>query len=448
MAARGAAAAPAGGDPLAALPHALALDIFSRLTVEQRLRCIEVCRGWRTTLTDRAAWLQLDLTRADGGECSEALLRAATSRAGGQLRTLRLGCGDALQDSLCAVAAGNAVTLQELRIGNRAARAVWPRRRVQDVEALLRAAPQLRTLEADVYCGDAAEARRVLRNEPPFGPLRVRQFTVDARTATADAVLSLAADMAAHASLASVGLYNAPLDAPGAFNAVVDAALARRLSPVQLVACHLLPASAPALARLLGGNTLTELYIDNGLEQLVVAPAAALLANALRANTSLTALSLSEIELWRDAAVAAELFAALTAHPRLRLLDLSRNEPRDGGMQAAEAGAALAALLLANAPALQALNIGFCGLGDEGMRPVVEALRHNTHLTKLDCSFNDVSEQFARNTLLPAVRANSSLRELVAAGEPDEEDEEEDEEDWEVAAREAEALVAARAQPQ
>jgi hypothetical protein len=443
MAARDAAAAPAGGDPLAALPHALALAVFSRLTVEQRLRCLEVCRGWRATLADHAAWLQLDLTRADGGECSEALLRAATSRAGGQLRSLRLACGDALQDSLCAVAAGNSATLQELRIS--APGGYTQRRRVRDLEALLRAAPLLRTLEADVQCGDVTDAHRVLHNEPPFGPLRVRQLFVWVRAAAADAVLALAADMAAHAWLASVRLYGAPLDAPAALDAVVDAALARSLSSIKLDTCHLLPTSAPALARLLGGNTLTELYIDNGVRQLLDAPAATLLANALRANSSLTALTLSEIELWRDAAAAAELMGALTAHPRLRLLDLSWNEPDDtddGGMQAAEAGAALAALLLANAPTLQTLKIGFCGLDDAGMGPVVEALRHNTHLTKLDCNNNSVSEAFARNTLLPAVRANTSLRELVAA------DHFEDEEDEQVAVREAEALVAARAQPQ
>ncbi len=98
----------------------------------------------------------------------------------------------------------------------------------------------------------------------------------------------------------------------------------------------------------------------------------------------------------------------------------------------------LAALLLANAPALQSLDISYCELGDAGVGPVVEALRHNTHLTKLDCSRNDVSEAFARNALLSAVRANATLRELEAANVYAGED----------AAREAEALVAARAQPQ
>jgi hypothetical protein len=433
---RGAAAAPAGGDPFAALPHALALAIFSRLTVEQRLRCIEVCRGWRATLHDHAAWLQLDLSRADGSECSEALLRAATSRAGGQLRSLRLARGvPALQAALFAVAAGNAATLQELRIS---APDGFSHRGVRDLEAFLRAAPQLRTLEADVCCRKAAEAHLVLRNEPPFGPLRVLQLRVVARAATADAVLALAADLAAHTSLTIVRL-TLPLDAPAALDAVVDAALARHLSCVELSDCGLSPASAPALARLLGSDTLAELCIEQEEPwQLLDAPAAMLLSNALRANTSLTALSLSGIELWRDAAAAAELMGALTAHPQLRLLELSRNWPREGGLRAAEAGAALGALLLANAPALQELDIRYCGLGDEGMRPVVEALRHNTHLTNVDCSDNAMSEAFARYGLLPAVRANASLRQLVAATYGAEE----------AAASEAEALVAARSRAQ
>jgi hypothetical protein len=362
---------------LAALPHTLALAIFSRLTVEQRLRCIEVCRGWRATLADHDAWLQLDLTRADGSECSEALLRAATSRADGQLRSLRLAYDeDALQDSLCAVATGNAATLQELRVSTPGV-SFTQCRSIGNLAALLLAAPQLRVLEADVDCDDAAEAHRVLRNELPFGPLRARHVSVRATAATADIVLALAADVAEHASLASVRLYCAHLDAPAALDAVVDAALTRSLSSVQLIDCHLSRASAPALARLLGGNLLTELCIGNGDWQLLDAPAATLLADALRANTSLTALTLVECQLWNDAAFAAELMDVLTAHVRLRLLDLSFNDRRDGDGQA-EVGAVLAALLLANAPALQTLDIGYNYLGDEEMGPMVEALRHNT----------------------------------------------------------------------
>jgi hypothetical protein len=288
---RGAAAAPAGGDPFAALPHALSLHIFSRLTVEQRLRCIEVCRGWRATLLDHSAWLQLDLTRADGNECTEALLHAATSRAGGQLRSLRLACGArALHDSLCAVAAGNAAELQEL----------------------------------------------------------------------------------------------------------------------------------------------TELYIYNWARQLLDAPAAVLLANALRANTSVAhgAASVAYPIVARrcgcsrahghvNGAPAAATAISFGEPTRRRLATSSR-----GGRCSGRAA-------LANAPALQSLHIDWCGLGDAGMEPVVDALRHNQHLTKLNYNANNVSGAFVRNTLLPALRANTSLRELFANESAPE--------------REAAALVAARA---
>jgi Ran GTPase-activating protein (RanGAP) involved in mRNA processing and transport len=161
------------------------------------------------------------------------------------------------------------------------------------------------------------------------------------------------------------------------------------------------------------------------------------LAAALRTNMTLTALVLTDVGLWRDAAAATALMGALTAHPRLRLLDLSRNNAHifEHG---AWVGAALAALVRANAPALQTLRMYDCLLGDAAMGPVVEALRHNTHLTKLNCSGNTLRPYFARNRLLPAVRVNTSLRELVAADEgfPDH------------ALREAEALVAARARTQ
>jgi hypothetical protein len=439
---RTAADAPACGDPFAALPHALALAIFSRLTVEQRLRCIEVCRGWRATLADHAAWMQLDLTRADGSACSEALLRAATSRAGGQLRSLRLTYRRAMQAGVCAVAAANAATLQELRLTAPADAFAEERCGIRDSEELLRAAPQLRVLEADAFCV-AAHAHQVLRNEPPFGPLRVQHLEAY-HGENADAIIALAADMAAHEWLAGVSLHDVPLGAPDALDAVVDAALERRLSAVTFRFCEISPASAPALSRLLAGNALAELCIMTDFRYLLLdAPAAVLLANALRANTTLTSLSLVG-GLWNDDAAAAELLRALTAHPRLRLLDVSGHRPPyagfDGSQEAdlPEAGAALSALL-ANAPALQTLDIGWCGLGDAQMGPVVEALRHNTHLTKLDCRANAMSEAFARNELLPAVRANTSLRELAAAAIIGA--------DEGAAAREAEALVAARSQP-
>jgi hypothetical protein len=168
-------------DPCAALPHALALRVFGALDVEERLRCREVCRGWCATLHDHTLWLRLDLTRADGAACSVALLRAATARAGGQLQALRLAYSARkrvqMDEALCNVAAANSVTLRELCIRSTTFRATG-----EGLEALLRAAPQLQVLEADVHTtgrpADPSHTHRLLRNEPPFMPLRMRSNLV------------------------------------------------------------------------------------------------------------------------------------------------------------------------------------------------------------------------------------------------------------------------------
>ena len=51
-------------------------------------------------------------------------------------------------------------------------------------------------------------------------------------------------------------------------------------------------------------------------------------------------------------------------------------------------------------------------LGDEGLAHIADALPSNTHLWLLDVSGNGMSERFAAERLLPAVRANAGLMEL------------------------------------
>ncbi len=77
---------------LSALPLPLVLHIFSLLPVDTRLRCAEVCRGWRSVLLERSLWTRLDLSEAPGvrGAALAALLRCAAARAGGSLHTLFL----------------------------------------------------------------------------------------------------------------------------------------------------------------------------------------------------------------------------------------------------------------------------------------------------------------------------------------------------------------------
>jgi hypothetical protein len=404
---------------LTSLPLPLVLRIFSLLPVDCRLRCSEVCRDWRSVLLERSLWTRLDVTAASGVVRLRAgvrvfgrLLHCAAARAGGGLQSLQVDMNRVTHAALLAVAAANAGALQELHTSDDdLLHAFSP----EDAEALLGAAPQLCVFVADLHrdCDEDAAAnvqtvRRALRNEAPFRPLRVRHVRANLRQEDEAGVIAFAADVAAHATSTGLTLHDAFLDAPAALDAVVDAALARRMHAVMFYNCSLSPASAPALTRLLSSEALTTLVFDRSIR--VDAPAARLLAAALRANSTLTELRLEQARVFDDPAATAELLGALNGHTSLRVLSLMGNRVQAPYHEAA--GAALGALLAANAPALTELNLLFCGLGDDGMRPLFEALPTNTHLRTLACSRNGISDACLADVLLPAVRANTSLRQL------------------------------------
>jgi hypothetical protein len=172
------AAGAGGGSALALgpLPHALILKVFALLPVDARLRCSEVCRGWRAALTERSLWVRLDLSKKTGGlarHATNALLRAAAARAGDALEALDVsGCFIKFDELVMAVLAAEA--LQELRMARCAG--VISR---EVIELLLSTSPQLRTLTADVECG-FTDAQELLRGAPPFAPLRVSLLQVRA----------------------------------------------------------------------------------------------------------------------------------------------------------------------------------------------------------------------------------------------------------------------------
>jgi hypothetical protein len=422
------AAAEHAPSAAASLPHAVVLLVFAQLPVDLRARCACVCRGWRAALCERSLWTRLDVSRTSGvtKAVTDAFLRGAAARAGGELEALDVsGCRTVWlevlgtyggfgvsREALLAVVTAAAGTLRELRACSSITAGVANTLSLGDAEALLRAAPQLRVFDANVGCNSVTDARRALRAEGLLAPLRVHRLCVDHRNAAEADVRALAADVASHAWLQVLRLVGA-LPTPAALDAVVDAALTRRLTVLQFVHNSLYPAAAPALARLLGGGAVADLCVSGvgGGAALLDAPAAVLLANALRANAALTSLRLCFLRFWEDVAAAATLLGALRAHPSLRTVSLSCNTLRDA--DCAAAGAALGALLAANAPALTELDVGFCELQDAGMAPLFEALPRNTHLRTLLCGGNDITEAFADGVLLPAARANASLRALV-----------------------------------
>ncbi len=394
----------------ASLPHLLVLSILWRVPLDARLRCAAVCKAWRALLAPRSVWARIDLSPASGVRAaSDALLHAAAMRARGALCALDVSdCGRITRTGLDAVLAVNAGALRELRV---AGTRLLCR---HDVDALLlRAAPQLRILEADVWCMPA-DAHALLRGDAPYAPLRVRRLTVmRGGREDDDKVLALAADVAEHTSLTSLQLEHAALSAPAALDAVVDAALARQLRKLALLYCRLTPAAAASLARLLAcGGALRELTLSNCGRELLNEPTAALLGDALRRNATLASLTLCSASLWSNAAAATSLLRALTGHPSLRAVELSCHTGHAEGCLPA-VGAALGALVAANAPALRSLDISGSYLGEQGLLPLLRALPRNTHLRTLKCGYTGVCAAFARDELLPAVRANRGLRELV-----------------------------------
>jgi hypothetical protein len=390
---------------LSPLPLALALKCFSALPVDARARAACVCRGWHSTLEEPSVWTRLDLSPSSGVAVAvtDAVLAGAAAKARGQLAALDVAdCDDVTVDALLAVVQANGGALQELRVGALVEQETQTLLNASCVERLLQAAPQLTACDAEVLGNlflknTVDDARRMLRNEPPFQPLRLRSLGVDFDTDTGDddtSVLALAADIASHASLMLVELGSVPLTTPAALNAVVDAALARQLVCVRFYHCRLSPASAPALVRLLGSGALTELFIYQG-EALLDGTSAVLFGDALRANNTITHLRINA-DVWHDANAAALLLGALTGHSSLSTLDLSQNN----GLEVQ--GAALGALVAANAPALTELDVSDSDLNDAALRPLFEALPASTHLRTLNVAGIDMSEAFARDVLLRA----------------------------------------------
>jgi hypothetical protein len=412
---------------LAPLPLELAKRIFVLLPADCRARAACVARGWRDALADPLLWTRLDLSEA--GLCDvydvlddAALLQGAARRALGLLCFLDIsGLTYVDADELLPVLVANAGSLRELHMGH--VYASDEQEMFVTLDQLVGAAPRLQLLAAAEVSCTWEEAQWVLGmpcEDHAWAPLRLRSLTVDARS-DADNNLDPAErapysddalqDAALQPTLSELDIHGANTDQREVLDIFVDAMLARRaLNTLRLTGCT--PPAAVPLARMLAGDAVVKLSWYDTAERapLFDADGAALVADALRATTALTSLDLNSSGLCRNMSAAATVLSALVGHPSLRSLALCDEhvaEPR-------ALGALLAALVAADTPALQGLRVIGISLGDGGLAPLVDALPRNRHLRSLDVFYNDMSKAFARERLLPAVRANTSLRELNA----------------------------------
>ena len=412
-------------DPVAVLPSPVAREVFKRLPADQRARAALVCRRWRAALADPSLWTELDLSSGGGVVCrvDGDAMRAAAARARGGLLKLKFTLWRGLYAALRALVAGNSATLEKLSLCledfTLLSDGIYREEYNTEILALLALAPTLRAFEvSDIWVG-FSDALLMLRNEPPYGPLRLNELSIDGEAEDTD-ISGLATSVVAHKSLTKLSLHFAreQITSPAVLDLIFNAAFARCLTHLHCHGCCLTPTNAPALAQLLSSEFLTVLHLDTtGVLPPVAmldASAAASLANALRANRTLQELALINVRLFEDVEAALMLLGAITEHASLRDLYLSCNllDPLVHGADAISA--ALARLVSADST-LESLMLSYCYLGDSGVGPLVDALPSNMHLRTLQLCSNCITEIFAVHRLLPAVYANTSLRWLMVA---------------------------------
>lgn len=138
---------------------------------------------------------------------------------------------------------------------------------------------------------------------------------------------------------------------------------------------------------------------------------------ALRAS-QLTTLILRLVNLFEPGCAGTDVVAACVGHPTLRELafEAEMNVWADGSRAAmlSALGQACAALIVADS-ALESLSLSVSALDDGTMKPLFAAVADGrARLRELDLSHctDDVSMECVADVILPAVRANTSLRKL------------------------------------
>jgi hypothetical protein len=420
-------------DPVTGLPSDLTTLIFLLVPVDTRLRSIEVSPAWRAFLCEKSLWHVCDLSDSSGvARRTPAMLRAASECAQGTLRVLDLSgwpFGDDQQANpfyeevegedgafivslkyLMPILTSNSSSLSELRAGGSV------QLEVDVIEGILAAAPHLRLLECDtsLYHEEARGPKpRLLEataNDPNFAPLRLLRLEIYAEDEQPPLdVQALAVWAAKHASLLSLSLSFVPLDSVPTLGAVVDLAISQ-LQSLSLSACGLSPASLPALTRMLmTSNALLSLHLSISRLPLLTGADVPAFCAALR-SSRLVELSLNSMHLWESLEDGLAVFAACAKHPTLRKLRLTFNQTDEGPAPSA-VGAALA-MLIVDDSVLESLDVSYCYLGDAAIRILFAAVAGSTRLCKLSCSDNNIDVECARESILPAVQANTSLREL------------------------------------
>jgi F-box-like/Leucine Rich repeat len=409
------------------LPSDVLELIFCLLPVDVRLRCREVSRSWRAFLECTRLWRTLDMGPTSGvshSTLSPALLRAASLRAGGQLRRLdlrgrresALGGATILHSdaAIREVVRDNAGSLTELLLDDvKSDDNFWYS--AAEIEGFIKDAPLLQHLQADVMTAPDTAARMLL-NQPPFQYLRIHLLTLNCLDEQGELVehgQSVAALLqAAESHTTLTGLYfdNFTLSVPE-LEAIVDVAVRLQWQYLGFGNCELTVEALPALTRLLASNSLRTFYQE--MDTIFAGPHLPAFCNALR-GSHLDRFFLRDTDLFEDLGGILPVLAACVGHPTLTHLGMRWVQIPEVERQQV-AGNFLAMLL--NAPSsLTSLDLQGTLLTDDGARPFFEALGRSSRLRGLNIRYSHLSANCMLDLVLPSVQANTSLASLDLFG--------------------------------
>ena len=230
---------------------------------------------------------------------------------------------------------------------------------------------------------------------------------------------------ATHTSLSDLVLNRAPLD-EDSLASVLILVVRKRLAALSLMHCGLGEESIQPLAQLLTAKdcALRKLFLVGEPTPLpmLVGPHLPTLCAAL-SSCRLTELGLLQIGTFTPGFA---LLRALIGHPTLATLDISYSpgwifEPGTADpmptktvrARRKELAGLLVELVTSETSPLTTLGCAACCLYDDGATPLFEALaRPDARLRALNAGMNVLGQRCFQRRILPALRANASLREL------------------------------------
>ena len=394
---------------LGELPAEILVVILRFLPLDARLRAREVSRGWRALLNEPRFWTVLDFSPGSGvvARFSWALLLAAGERGRGHMHTLDL-TGVQIQRGL-----SYEHVIQFVAMHGQSLRSVTAPEELlfsADSVARLCYSSPLCTLRCHVWC-TAVEALPLLRCEAPCALLHIFKLYVGDFNNNPQAVLDLAVALPSHSGkINELAVSEAPLQTGAVADALMRGIAEARVSNVFFDNCGLAPASLSGLIRLLQDGCLERLDIRNHAALFEEGPELTAFCHALR-TSRLLALKLKWCQLWRNRTATSELLAALVGHQTLGELSLHNNRVDNTDDAQLAAGEQLASLITHNT-ALEKLDIGWNNLVEASLGLIFEALPRSSTLKELVFYGETVTHEFARDMILPAVRANTSLQTL------------------------------------